>query len=143
MQAEKNIFNNYLVEKNLKHSEQRENVLDVFLSSEKHLTLEELSHEVKQKYPKISFTTVYRTMKLLVEAGLCKELHFDGGITRYEHFYGHAHHDHLICTECGKCIEILDIKIESLQEKIFEANGFLQKGHNMELYGICPSCQKK
>lgn len=140
---EKQIFNQYIKEKNLKHSEQRENILDVFLSIEKHLTTEELYQEVKKIYPKISFTTVYRTMKLLKECGLCRELCFDDGISRYEHSYNHKHHDHLICTKCGRCIEIFESKIENLQNEIFKKNNFLSEGHKMELYGVCPDCQNK
>lgn len=140
---EKTIFYEYIKDKNLKHSEQRENVLDVFLGIEKHLTTEELYQIVKKSYPKISFITVYRTMKLLTGCGLCRELKFKDWLTRHEHVYGHEHHDHLVCTKCGKYIEIFDSKIEFLQNKIFKENGFLPKCHKMELYGICPSCQKK
>jgi len=142
MPSEKAIFNQFIREKKLKHSKQRENIIDVFLNIEKHMTLDELHGEVRRQYPDISFTTVYRTMKLLSESGLCRELHIRGGITRYEHVYGHTHHDHLICTVCGSCIEIIDLDIEKQQESIFVANGFIPSGHNMELYGVCPVCRK-
>lgn len=143
MRNEKNIFNRYIEEKNLKRSGQREAVLDVFLSTDKHLSVEELHNEVKKNHPKIGFTTVYRTIKLLTAAGLCREVHFKRGITHYEQSYGQKHHDHLLCTKCGKCIEILDSKIEVLQDNIFKSNNFLAQGHSMVLYGICPDCQKK
>ena len=53
------------------------------------------------------------------------------------------HHDHLICTECGKIIEFENEKIEALQEKIAKENGFKLTEHLMQLYGVCPECQKE
>ena len=98
---------------------------------------------VKKLYPSIGFATVYRTLKLLCEAGLCRELKFEDGITRYEHLYGHQHHDHLVCTRCGKFIEIIEPEIEKLQEKLFKKHKFLPQRHRMELYGICKKCRKR
>jgi Fe2+/Zn2+ uptake regulation proteins len=140
---EKTVFEEYLSEKNLKHSSQREQILGVFLSVEKHLTAEELYKIVREKYPNIGYVTVYRTLKLLCEAGLCRELHFEDGTARYEHLYGHQHHDHLICTNCGQFIEVIDPEIEKLQEKLFKAHGFIPVGHRMDLYGICSKCKNK
>ena len=79
-------------------------------------------------------------MKLLSEAGLCRELQLEDGTTRYEHLYNHKHHDHLICTKCGKFIEIESPQIEALQEKLAKENGFVLLKHRLELYGICSTC---
>lgn len=140
---EEKVFENFLSSKNLKNSEQRKEILDLFLSVDKHLTADELYRIVKSKYPTIGYATIYRTLKLLCECGLCRELKFEDGPTRYEHLYAHYHHDHLICTKCGRFVEIVDLEIEHLQEKLFKTHGFYPKKHRMELYGICKKCKKK
>jgi len=143
MNTQKRIFEDYLITKNLKHSQQREEILGIFLDVDKHLTAEELYRIVKKKYPGIGFATVYRTLRLFCDSGLCRELKFEDGATRYEHRYGHKHHDHLICTKCGRFVEVVDPDIERLQGKLFKIHGFSPQRHRMELYGICKRCKKK
>jgi Fur family ferric uptake transcriptional regulator len=140
---ETGIFRLFLAGKNLKHSEQRDWILDVFLHIEKHFTVEELWTAVKKKRTSVGFATVYRTLKLLCESGLCSEIRFDDGTTRYEHNYNHEHHDHLICTECGRFLEVVDDAIEQLQERLMKLHGFLPQHHRMNLYGICKECKKE
>jgi Fur family ferric uptake transcriptional regulator len=135
------LFDDYIRGKNLRHSEQRIQVLEVFLKSEKHLSADELYRMVKKKNPSIGTATIYRTLKLLRESGLCRELKFDDGTTRYEHLYGHEHHDHLICTSCGKLVEALDPEIEKMQIKLAKAHGFYIKNHKLEIYGLCKKCR--
>lgn len=141
-EKEEKIFEDYLATKNLKNSEQRGQILYIFLSIDKHLTANELYRIVQKKHPSIGNATIYRTMRLLCECGLCRELKLDDGITRYEHLYGHEHHDHLICTTCGKFVEVVDPEIERLQEKLVKQHGFYPERHRMELYGICKECRK-
>lgn len=141
-EKEEKILESYLREKNLKHSEQRKEILRIFLNIDKHLTANELYRIVQKKYPAIGFATIYRTLKLLCEVGLCRELKLEDGTTRFEHLYNHRHHDHLICTKCGKFVEIIESGIEELQEKIFKLYGFHPQRHRMELYGICKKCKR-
>ena len=142
-EKEKRIFEDYLATKNLKHSQQREGILDIFLNIARHLTANELYKIVQKRYPRLGFATIYRTLKLLCECGLGRELKFEDGTTRYEHLYGHQHHDHLICTKCGKFTEVVDPEIEQLQEKLFKQYGFYPQRHRMELYGVCKKCKKE
>lgn len=142
LRKEEKIFENHLTAKNLKHSGQRIEILQSFLNTDKHLTANELYGIVKRKHPKIGYATIYRTLKLLCECGLCRELKFDDGVTRYEHLYGHQHHDHLICTKCGRFVEVVDPEIERLQEKLIKQYEFYPERHRMELYGICKKCKQ-
>lgn len=135
------LFEDYIRSKNLRQSEQRIQVLEVFLKSEKHLTADELYRMVKKKNPSIGTATVYRTLKVLRESGLCRELKLDDGTTRYEHLYGHKHHDHLVCTHCGSLVEVVDPEIEKMQIKLAKAHGFYIKSHKLEMYGICKRCR--
>lgn len=143
MDHARDIFERYLAGRPLKHSQQRQAILDVFLAAEHHLTAEELHRLAKRRHPKIGFATVYRTLKLLRAAGLCRELKMEDGTARYEHLYGHAHHDHLICTRCGRYEEVVEPAIEALQEKLARRHGFTVERHRLELYGRCRQCQSK
>ncbi len=129
----------FLEEHNLKHTRQRDVILEAFLATKGHVTSDELYQQVRQDQPQIGYTTVYRTMKLLAEAGLAQERHFDDGVTRYE--IEHEHHDHLVCTSCGRIIEFECDEIEELQERIARDHKFKLTRHRHELYGLCERCQ--
>ncbi len=128
----------YLEGHNLKHTKQREAILEIFLGQKGHVTGEDLYQAVREKHPQIGYTTVYRTMKLLCEAGLASERHFDDGVTRFE--IEHEHHDHLVCTRCGKIVEFECSMIEQAQNDIVKRYGFRLLRHRHELYGHCPDC---
>ena len=140
MRKEFQIFDQFIRTKGLKHTAQRDKVLKVFLSTEKHVSADDLSKMVKKQYPGIGFTTVYRTLKLLSESGLCGEIDFGDGVLRFEHKYGHQHHDHLICTKCGSFIEVSDVRIEKLQDQMAEKHKFTPIKHKLEIFGICRKC---
>lgn len=142
MKKEERILETHILSRNLKRSKRRKAILDIFLRIDRHVTAEELCAAVKKAHPAIGYTTVYRTLKLLGECGLCRELKFEDGTTRYEHLYDHRHHDHLICTECGRLVEVVEKDIERLQEKLFRRYGFYPQRHRMELYGVCSHCKK-
>ncbi len=131
----------YLEDHNLKQTKQREAILDVFLGIKGHVTSDELYQKVRGIHSNIGYTTVYRTMKLLCDAGLAIERHFDDGVTRYE--VEHEHHDHLVCLRCGKIVEFECQMIESAQDDIANKYGFRLLRHRHELYGHCPDCQDK
>ncbi|MEZ7982054.1 MAG: transcriptional repressor [Myxococcota bacterium] len=129
----------YLEKNHLKQTKQRELILQTFLEAQRHVTSEDLYQAVRAEHSNIGYTTVYRTMKLLVEAGLATERHFDDGITRYE--IEHEHHDHLVCIKCGKITEFECEMIEKTQNEIAESHGFEILRHRHELYGHCAACQ--
>jgi len=137
----KEIFRNYLIEKGLRSTVQREVILNAFLSSDKHITVEDLFTEIKKKNPEIGYATVHRNLSLLRECGLAEEIKIGKQKARYEPKFGHEHHDHLICLKCGRFIEVSDPKIERLQDKLAEANEFVPVRHKLEIYGICKECK--
>lgn len=143
MNDERRIFEHFLGKKGLRETPQRERILDEFLKREQHTTAEELYDIVKGRDPTIGQATVYRVLKLLCEAGLAREVDFGDGVMRYEHLYGHQHHDHLVCTSCGKTVEIVDPAIEELQRRLAESAGFQLTDHEMYLYGLCKACRAK
>jgi len=136
-------FESHLSRRGLKPSAQRLQILDVILRGPRHLTANEIYQNVRKKHIGIGYATVYRTLNLLREAGLCLELTCEDGVRRYEHIGDEEdHHDHLICTKCGRYVEVMDPQIERLQEKLFKAHEFYPQRHRMELYGICKKCKR-
>ena len=141
MTKETHIFIGYLKKKGLKLTDQRRIILDVFLKTERHLSVEDLYHIAKKKDPSIGQATVFRTLKLLCEADIAKEVNLGDGKTRYEHKYGREHHDHLVCLKCGRFIEAVDPKIERLQNELCKRHGFIAQRHKTEIFGICNRCK--
>lgn len=137
----KDIFRSYIREKGLRHTRQRDVILDAFLSADKHITVEELSNLVKRKNPEIGYATVDRNLKLMYACGLADEIKIGKQKTRYEQKIGQEHHDHLICLKCGRFIEVRDERIEKLQDKLAVANDFLPQKHKLEIYGLCRDCR--
>ncbi len=132
----------YLTRNRLKNTHQRNTIVDIFFKQkQKHLRIEELLEIVRQVDAKIGYATVYRTLLLLVQAGLAEQSHFNDGQSRFEVVDEH-HHDHIICTECGVIVEFENETIETIQKQTARTLGFKLTGHKMELYGLCQKCQK-
>ncbi len=143
MESAKDVFNQYLKDKGIRNSEQREHIVDIFLKTEKHLTIADLYELTRKKHRNIGYATVYRTMKLISGAGLAEEVDFGDGVMHFEHKYGHEHHDHLICLKCGRFIEAMKPKIERLQEKLSREHDFTPTSHKLQIFGICKECKLK
>ena len=140
---EQQIYQYHLAQQKLKHTKQRQLILDAFLKREEHVGIEELYRDLKKKSAHIGYATVYRTLKLLAAAGLAREISFQDGITRFEHNFAHPHHDHLICLSCGESVEFCHPEIESLQDKIVKKYQFQPEQHKLEIYGYCAKCRLK
>jgi Fur family transcriptional regulator, ferric uptake regulator len=132
----------FLKEKKLYESKTRDLVVDTFLAADEHLGVEALLEKVRRKNPSVGFATVYRTMKLLVEAGLAHERDFGTRTTLYE-VAGRDHHDHLVCERCGVVVEFINPQIEKLQDRVATKHGFELRRHRHELFGLCPRCQTR
>jgi Fur family ferric uptake transcriptional regulator len=133
----------YLSGQGLRSTTQRDKILRVFVDAGQHLSAEELYLHIKRVHPGIGYATVYRTLKLLAEAGLADERRFEDGFTRYEFKASGNHHDHLICTQCGTILEFENERIEALQQDVARKNKFMVESHKLELYGLCARCQTK
>ena len=137
------VFRKYLDERGLKETAHRRLILDTFLAGEGHRSVEDIHQHVRQQDPRIGYTTVYRTMKLLSDSGLAREIDLSDGMTRYEHLYNHAHHDHMVCTACGKSVEFFNAEIERLQDKASAELGFRVLDHRLQIYGLCGECRSR
>jgi Fur family ferric uptake transcriptional regulator len=143
MEKTKEAFRSFIDRKNLRHTHQRELLIEELYFNKGHMTPDEFYDIIKSKYPEIGKATVYRALKLFEEAKLISKVEFGDGKIRYELCSDKEHHDHMICEICNRSIEVIDPRIESLQVKLAEAHGFRLTGHRLYLYGICKDCQKK
>jgi len=130
-------------QKGLKYTEQREIVLNILIHADGHLTAEEVYNLIKTKRPdsNIGIATVYRALGFLEEVNLLTSITFGSDGKKYES-NTKEHHDHLICTSCGKIVEFMDEEIEKRQDRIAKKNKFKITSHSMQLYGICDSCKE-
>src|SRR5882672_3109685 len=142
MTEEQEVFLNHIQKKGLKRTSQRDLILDVFLRTERHLSNEDLYRLVQEEDASVGQTTVYRTLKLLTEAGLAREVRFGDGRTHYEHNYKHEHHDHMICSECGKIIEFYSAELEAIQDAMAAKHRFEVTQHLLRIIGVCADCRR-
>lgn len=125
---------------------QRRAIVEIIINNKgNHLTTEEIYNLVKGSCPEIGLATVYRTVLLLDEIGTVTRLDLNDGCSRYE-LVGedeHHQHHHLICTDCGKVIEVEGDLLEDLEGKIEKKYEFKIENHSVKFYGICKDCLKK
>ena len=127
--------------KGVKLTEQRKIIVKVLSESKEtygesdHPDVDELYNRVSKVDSKISIATVYRTVKILEEAGILVKHDFKAGKARYEQIR-ESHHDHLIDVKTGEIIEFVDDEIEKLQKKVADKYGYNLVDHKLELYGI-------
>ena len=134
-------FNNYARLNKLRKSGQRDAIVAAIIDQKTHFSVDQLHNCIKQRNPEIGIATIYRTVKLLLDAKIVKECTIDG-TPRYEIITG-SHHDHLVCTRCGSTVEISSEIIEREQISIAEKHGFELTDHSLVLMGICSACRKK
>jgi Fur family ferric uptake transcriptional regulator len=137
---EKENFRSLIETDEIGNVEERLNVIDVFLSTEEHVTLEEMMQLLKERAFDYEPEFVRQCMNRWVDHGFAQKQEFEGQPPRYEHRHLGRHHDHLICTKCGRISEFSDEEMEILQAKIAASQGFHILQHKMEIYGLCSQC---
>lgn len=129
-------FRDVLRKSGLRLTRQREVVLLALLQSDDHVSAEELYVRIGGREKGVGTATVYRTLRLLVEAGLAESRRFGDGVQRFESA-AQDHHDHIICRDCGKVFEFENEEIEDLQKEVAASRGFQIVDHRLELYVTC------
>ncbi len=143
MKPETEVFKEYLAQKGMRATPEREVILAEVFANHDHFDVEELIMRLRQKGLRISRASVYRTMALLVESGLVQEVYVEDGHMHYEHIYGHEHHCHLRCLGCRKIVEFRNGSVEEAEKRIGEAHDFTVTGHKLEIYGYCAACREQ
>ena len=124
----------------LKATLPRLKILEIFQTGgQRHMTAEDVFRVLLNEHSDIGLATVYRVLTQFEQAGILERSHFESGKAVYELNEG-KHHDHLICTGCGKVEEFYDPEIERRQQMIAQDKGWILQDHAMSLYGLCADC---
>jgi Fur family transcriptional regulator, ferric uptake regulator len=142
IQADKDAFRAFLRDHNLPATPQRLAIADTVLGTDRHLSAEEVAQELKTRGASAGTATVYRTLEVLVRSGLVVERDFGEGFKRYEAARGVPHHEHLLCTVCGRVTEFRDERLERMTTLLAEAHDFSRQRHRLVIYGLCGECRR-
>jgi Fur family ferric uptake transcriptional regulator len=136
-------FVDFLAGKNLRLTAQRQAIIDTAFSTQQHFTAEQLLEWSRQKDKSVSRATVYRTLPLLTESGLVREMDFGKDSKFYDPNYAeHPHHNHIICQDCEKIVEFESDKIDKLESEISHRLGFAVKSHRLQITASCEELKK-
>jgi len=142
-QREKKQFRKLFQDERIDNFDARFKILEIFLSTEHHVTVGELAQLLEEEGHKLEQDFIGDTLKLMCRFGFAQIRTFNNGKTRYEHRHLGQHHDHMICTKCNKIVEFRNEQLENLQVQIASSHGFHILQHKMEIYGICSECLNK
>ncbi|MBN2541225.1 transcriptional repressor [bacterium] len=130
----------YIKKKGLRLTKQRIKLVQEIAQMNQHFDVDLLISVMKKKKINISRATVYRTLPILQECGVIREVTQLDNKVYYENNYNKKHHDHMICLNCGRIIEFFDNDIERLQDKICAKSCFKPEKHRLIIYGLCEDC---
>lgn len=136
-------FREFLVRKRLRLTAQRRAITETTFDTQQHFTAEQLLKWSRQRDKSVSRATVYRTLPLLTESGLVREMDFGGDHKFYDPNYAERpHHNHIICQECGKIFEFESTEIERLGKSISKRLGFTVQAHRLQITATCDEFRK-
>ncbi len=142
-QAAKQKFIAFLEHKNLRLTSQRQAIIDTVFNTDQHFTAEQLLEWSRLRDRSVSRATVYRTLPLLTESGLVREMDFGKDYKFYDPNYAdHPNHSHIICQDCEKIVEFESDKIEKLESEITHRLGFELKTQRLQITGRCEELKK-
>jgi Fur family ferric uptake transcriptional regulator len=141
--AAKARFMAFMALKNLRITSQRQTIVDTVFSTAEHFTAEQLLAWSRRRDKSVSRATVYRTLPLLTESGLVREMDFGKDYKFYDPNYAeHPNHNHIICNDCEKIVEFESDKIEKLESQISRRLGFAIKTQRLQITGTCEELKK-
>lgn len=141
MPAGEKILRRYLKDHGKRYTPERQAIAREILSRHDHFTADDI-HLALMDRRRISRASVYRTIPLMIAAGLVAEVFSDGGQARFEHTYGHEDHCHLRCQGCGRVVEFSAPELGEVERRAASEHGFAINGHRLEVLGLCPACRK-
>lgn len=133
-------FSDYLKDHNLKLTSERQAILQEFYGIHEHIDADELLFRLRRAGVRVSRATIYRTLDLLVQAGLARRVSLGQDHAYYEHILGREAHEHMVCMGCDRIIEWLDPELQRLLARNCEAHGFSPARHSLQVYGYCEDC---
>jgi Fur family ferric uptake transcriptional regulator len=136
-------FRRYLRDHRQPVTRQRDRVAAIVLTSDDHLSAEQVRRRLTEQGERVGLATIYRTLELLERSGLARGHDFGQGFRRYEPMPAQAHHEHLICVRCNRVVEFANERLERMLPIIADEYGFQPERHRVEIYGVCRECQRK
>lgn len=124
----------------VRSTKQRTAVVKVLRDLDNFASAKSIHQELTRRRYKVGLTTVYRTLQSLADMGAVDVLHTASGESMYRHCMSEHHHHHLVCTDCGRTVEIDGGPVERWAESIVKEHGFELTGHTAEVFGRCPDC---
>lgn len=136
------IFATYLETREGRYTSQKRAIVELIFKTKTHFEVEQFIDDMRSRpnQKKFSRATVYRTIKQLMEAGLLQKITTRDGKVFYEKKQHDTQHDHLICNQCGKIVEIEDAFIDQYLGHICGKKGFKPGYRSLHIYGICSDC---
>ena len=136
-------FRRHLRDHHLPVTRQRDLVARIVLLSDEHLSVEGIQRRLKEHGMRVGTATVYRTLDVLVHAGLVRAHDFGEGFRRYEPMPSQAHHEHLICVRCGAVLEFQNERLERMLPIIADEFQFQHQRHRVDVCGLCKDCRQR
>lgn len=133
-------FSVFLRDNGLKYTQERQVILDAFLSLDEHVEAEALLERLRHGGTRVSRATVYRTLDLLVQAGLARKVRLGTDHYYFERILGRRQHEHMICLDCGRVIEWFDGDLERLVTANVERHEFQPARYSVQVFGYCSAC---
>ncbi len=132
------VFRRYLRSQNLKYTPERADILNAIIECDDVFEVDQLLMEMRRRGHHVSKATIYRTVKLLQDAGIITQALFDSKQAHYQLIYGQAARDYIVCMKTGKYIEFSDDELVALRNRICQAHGWDPVGHRFQIYAISP-----
>lgn len=140
IQTAESLFRAYLHDRGLKYTPERRMLLQEVLSDNEHFEAEQLLISMRQAGKRVAKATIYRTLPLLVNCGILKQVQFGDKLARYEHTFGQAPHDHMVCRKCRRIVEFDSSEVVKLRAELAGRYGFEALSHRFQITGLCSEC---
>lgn len=137
------IFTDYLRSHAMSLTRPRKAILRAVMAIEGHFRLPDLFAALDQQGDRVNRATVFRVLPFLEDSGLLRRVCRDSSSQWvYEHIVGHEPHEHLVCVDCGRVVEVDGLRMDQVGPGISRDMGFSYLYHRLSIFGICPDCSK-
>lgn len=140
LRAAEAVFREFLGQQGLKYTPERRAVLRAVMRNEQHFEAEQLLFELRTGGQRVAKATIYRTLPLLAQCGIIKQVRFGEKQSHYEHTFGHPPHDHLVCRRCRRIVEFDGTLVASMALEMASRHQFAYQTHRFQILGLCPEC---
>ena len=137
------IFRRFLKSQRLKYTPERADVLEAIIERDGVFEVDQLLMDMRRRGHRVSKATIYRTVKLLQDAGIITQVLFDAKQAHYQLIYGKAARDYMVCMKTGQHIEFSDDELVALRDRICRERGWEPVGHRFQIYAISPEGRKR